>query len=288
MNEDKPKRVCFNFLNVCNMDCPFCYLDFHGKDAGLSTWLKIIDRICEWGVRSVTIGGGDPLAYRDVHRLLDHCKKNDLFVQLDTNGLSFRDDHLKTISDSVDLIGISLDGHTQEINEEMRGHRRHFSKVISILEKRNMIESAVKINTVVGQANVGSLCELGSVLEPFAPNIWSLYQFWPIGAAAKANVDQYQISRDVFDLAVENLRTRAFPFSLEVSPYDKRHRTYFFVDQTGRSYTVDGTDVHNYAELGSVFAPEVLKRWSQHSTNAENSMRVDPRIKSVSSRMGDI
>src|SRR5688572_4874076 len=107
-----PFRVVFNFLERCNMQCPFCYLPFDGERSSLADWKNIVDRLHAWNVSSITFGGGDPLRYREFPELLSyaaHLESRARFIQLDTNAILLRSEHYSLLEQTVDLLGLPLD-----------------------------------------------------------------------------------------------------------------------------------------------------------------------------------
>lgn len=218
--------------------------------------------------------------YKDIASLLEYAKGRGLFIQLDTNGLSYKKRHYEVIANFVDLLGLPLDGGDASTNQDMRNHKTHFERVTTLLQDlaNGSLPINIKINTVVSNVNADKLHHIARTLSEFDIKIWSLYQFWPIGEVAKKNHQKYTLSTDRFLESVACLQSTDLPFQLEISPFEVRHSTYFFVSQTGATYTIDRTDPFVYTQLGSIFDDRVLARWAEHSSREENADRIESRL----------
>lgn len=271
-----PSRIIFNFLEKCNMNCPFCYCHFDGRKTDFGTWKSIVDHAHDWGVESITFGGGDPFSYPGFPKLLRHTFEKfekRIFIQVDTNGLSLNREHFPVIVDTVSLLGLPLEGSVPEINQGVRNHSRHFQVVLGLLEVLRGFDINVKINTLVCQKNIRDLDNIGTLIAKFPVKIWSLYEFWPLGERAFNNRDEYEIGHDLFLKKAESLRKKHKSIKVEIGSIDERKDAYFFVSQTGRAYAVRSDEPTQYVELGSIFDRCVLAKWNNHSDYDKNKMR---------------
>lgn len=276
----RPSRIIFNFLEKCNMNCPFCYCHFDGIRTDFRTWKSIVDHTHDWGIESITFGGGDPFLYPDFPKLLRHTSEKfekRIFIQVDTNGLSLNREHFPVVVDTVSLLGLPLEGSMPEINQSVRKHSRHFQIVLRLLKVLRDIDINVKINTLVCQKNISDLDNIGILIAKFHVKIWSLYEFWPLGERALNNRDDYEIGHDLFLKKAESLRKKYKGISVEIGSIDERKDAYFFVSQTGRAYAVRSDDPTQYIALGSIFDRGVLTKWNKHSDYYKNKMRLDLR-----------
>jgi MoaA/NifB/PqqE/SkfB family radical SAM enzyme len=262
-----PARVSFNFLVKCNMTCAYCYCPFSGIEVDRHVCRRIIDRLADWRVESVTFGGGDPLMYGDDFvELLTYTRMRipGVFLQVDTNGIGVTRPLIEALAGNVDLIGLPLDGPNAEIHRQMRGSPSHFD-LVSDLARTVSKMSRLKINTVVGRPNVDHLIELGTLLREMAIHRWSLYEFWPLGSSGTSNAARYTLSPKEFNGAIEDLMRHHRDLPFEIGSVDARWHSYFFVSHTGDTYTVDRANRSEYRLLGSILDDEVLTRWHEHA-----------------------
>lgn len=121
-------RVVFELTNRCNLNCRHCLRDKPGQPQDLD--LAVLDKVLgqarqAYGVQFVAFTGGEPLIYPKLEDMLNLVVKHDYFFSLVTNGhllrkrikLLTRPEFKKKLGD----ICLSLDGHTEEIHDRIRG-----------------------------------------------------------------------------------------------------------------------------------------------------------------------
>jgi len=163
-----PKKVMISPTDYCNLKCKICWrLSKEEKYDELT--LEQIDSLLkeckELGVKVIDFtGGGEPFLRKDIFEIMKLIKKYGLFGTLTTNGILLDEQKLKKIIElQLDDICFSLDGHTAEINDEIRG-AGVFDKVIrsiktlNELKKENSSEKPiVRIGTVITKKNYRDL-----------------------------------------------------------------------------------------------------------------------------------
>src|SRR5437660_4987884 len=127
------ERVCFHFLDTCNMDCPYCYCPFQHKPVRLDVCLSIVDRCASLGIRVITFGGGDPFAFPDFKYLAEHAVESQMKVHVDTNGICLRERDYPWLEKNVHLLALPLDGPDRQVHGKMRGSDQHFDTVLKHL-----------------------------------------------------------------------------------------------------------------------------------------------------------
>lgn len=196
-----PSRISFNFADKCNLSCPFCYVPFDRKAGGLELWKRIIDIAFLWQVKTITFGGGDPFIYPDFPDLLRYTFEKfcgEIFIQVDTNGLCLKESHYQLLSETSTLLGLPLDGSTEDVSKSVRNNQSHHVIVLRHLESLQAKEVSLKINTLVCRQNIGDVGNVAKIVMHHSVSIWSLYEFWPIGPIANSNRKRYEVSHDVF------------------------------------------------------------------------------------------
>ena len=56
------------------MACPYCYIPFDGLPDSRETALRVVAVLVDWKTESITVGGGDPLAYSYTEDLITAVK----------------------------------------------------------------------------------------------------------------------------------------------------------------------------------------------------------------------
>lgn len=122
----------------CNLVCIHC-ISSTGTKRELNTKnaLEAIDNLADWGCRELYITGGEPLTRKDIFAILKKAKEKKFKIGLLTNGILINKRNIEEIKLYVDGIGISLDGSSPQVNDQIRGTGT-FGKIleaISIVQK---------------------------------------------------------------------------------------------------------------------------------------------------------
>ncbi|MFJ5564860.1 radical SAM protein [Lysinibacillus xylanilyticus] len=105
--------------NKCNLHCTGCYSLNDSRncveDLGKTEILSVIDQLCDVGIKSVVISGGEPLMNKDIVEILNYAKnEKKLMVTLITNGMIRKADIIKNLYGKVDVVSVSVDGYSNE------------------------------------------------------------------------------------------------------------------------------------------------------------------------------
>lgn len=114
--------------------------------------------------------GGEPLLVPHLRDCIGYAKKNELNVQLDTNGFALEEGMVRKLKEAgLDTIGVSVDSPCAAVHDRLRGVKGLFSKAMAGIRycKENGI--ACYISTYVTKENLenGALektIELGDIL----------------------------------------------------------------------------------------------------------------------------
>lgn len=244
------------------MKCEWCYVPFGPPAVREAVVVSVVRRISHLGFTHLTIGGGDPFQYRHLGSTLQLAKSLGFLVHVDTNGIALRDSEqtLAILRCNVDLLGLPLDGSCPEIHDEMRLSPGHFDKVALQLQWLSKF-LRIKINTIVTAANLDDLPSLARLVTTLKPSRWSIYQYWPLGPAAKAQLT-HSVSDVDFMNATEQVRL-AFPHintSIEITPRESRRDTYPIIHHDGEVFIHTPRPENKFLSLGSIFNDETFER----------------------------
>jgi len=243
-----------------------------------------VDKIAEWPLLNVTFGGGDPLMYPYFCDLVHYTRTQlgkHVLIQVDTNGIKLGLREIERLRTDINIIGLPLETTVPGIALEMRKNAKHPATVLNLLHTLTNRNVPTKINTVVTKRNIGELTSLAETLAAYPLRVWSLYQFWPVGPVGNQEHTKDIVEDQQFMDAVLAVRN-AFPsLPVERGLIEDRSRSYLFVTQTGRAYTVAAEMNNQYVELGPIFEPSVLEKWRKHADPAANGKRASDREKVV-------
>lgn len=259
--ENRPLRAVLNFAHKCAMNCQWCYVPFGAPPATEHEVALIVRRIADLGFKWLTVGGGDPFQYSFISKILRYAKSCGLFVHVDTHAKSLHQSqsNLELVSDAIDLLGLPLDGSEPRVHDHMRGSEGHFDLVCRRIEWLSSLRSHIKINTIVSLRNAHDLVNLARLVSSLAPARWSIYQYWPIGPAARVS-DNHGLSDSEFLECIEEvsgiIATRKL--ILEINSRESRRDTYPIVHHDGEVFVHASAPHDEFISTGSIFAPNAL------------------------------
>jgi MoaA/NifB/PqqE/SkfB family radical SAM enzyme len=141
----------------CNMKCQFCYNPWRGSHGNRYTqartlpksgFIKIIEKLKEWGVDSLAFSGGEPLLNKDIFEIAAHSKELGFKNSLLTNGLLV-ERCAEQIAESFDVVQVSLHG-TEHIHDRLTGRKGAFHEVLTgrlaLMEYDTPVSSVIVVN----------------------------------------------------------------------------------------------------------------------------------------------
>lgn len=253
------KRLILTYNQSCNLNCDFCYVNFHHQKIEDKTY-EVVKRAISLGFDVITFGGGDSFSKSSFRESCIIAKENGLFTQVDTNGISITQSDFAFIEKYVDMIGISLDG-IGETHNYMRKSKQLFTKVNAVLQTLQDSKTKIKINTILTKQNIETIYDIYRYLMQFE-NIdrWSIYQFFPLSAAKKRK-DKFEVNNDDFDRVLTFLDNEDKKFKIDKFKYSDRVSGYIFCDEQGKLYTnsIEG----DYRDICSIFDCDVVEKLSK-------------------------
>ncbi len=138
-----PNSVLWDICYQCNQRCKYCYNSDERFKMPLPDYNKtkrILERICEWGVREIIYLGGEPTIFPNLWEILEQAKRKGIGQRLISNGAFINDVSAKNFSSIGVEIGISLHGTDAKVHDEITQVPGSFMKAleaITLLEKAN-------------------------------------------------------------------------------------------------------------------------------------------------------
>ena len=160
------KQVFLYITDRCNLRCEHCLykpnltFQLDNKEIKIDTALKLIASFREMGASKLTIMGGEPTLYgieggnRPLLKLISEAEKLKYeYIRIDTNGLFSHDLLFKNEFKKLDEITFSLDGHTPEINDQIRG-KGSFEKCVQNIQNAVKLGYRVDVTACVHRGNI--------------------------------------------------------------------------------------------------------------------------------------
>ncbi|MCB1049035.1 MAG: radical SAM protein [Acidobacteria bacterium] len=153
------RTVALDVTGLCNMTCSFCYAEPFKKatplsDAQMQTLLAELHRM---GVFHYVLQGGEAiLDKRRLALILNHCRPEECFITLVTNGWHMDEATVKQLTEwQVDKICFSLDSGLPHEHDQSR-QEGAFQRVIDGLERVKAAGLLASLSTVVTHQNLHS------------------------------------------------------------------------------------------------------------------------------------
>jgi radical SAM protein with 4Fe4S-binding SPASM domain len=178
--------VQLTLVDECNLKCIYCYATDRPKSIKKLTredHFKLIDDISGIsGQAEIVLTGGEPLLSPYALDLADYAKSLGHQVHLLTNGILITEINAKRISETFNLIKISIDGSTPAIHEFHRG-KNSFSKTMKAVDLLNQHGAPLQIAMTVTKKNIH---DIDAMTKMFG----SCLTFAPLFVAGKAKTNK--------------------------------------------------------------------------------------------------
>lgn len=240
----------------CFVHCKGCYsLSRQEKNDKVVPTYKLIEFLkyaYYEGVHKVTICGGDPLAREDIIDLLENLKQIGFEISLDTVGTPIiknavsdgtklvKKVDVRTLSNLVDMIGIPIDGSTNEVFTRFRQTKTDIIKEqIEICNELHKYGANICINTVAHQGNLEDSYELAKLISSLDYiTKWQIFQFLPLGRLALKNRECFEITDKQFTEFKDSVLKVFSKENGKVQFKSSKDRTnaYMLVDNSGNAW----------------------------------------------------
>ena len=158
-SEFKPVLQSY-ILHKCNIRCRHCFMDAgESKQNELSSdeWFKIIDYWGDLAKESrIIFTGGEPLLHPDLIQFVKRAKEKKLTVELFSNGTLINKEIAGKLAKYIDIIQLSLDGASPEVNDEIRG-KGVFKKVVNSIDLFGKTNVKIRIAVIVMPQNADDI-----------------------------------------------------------------------------------------------------------------------------------
>lgn len=194
------RPICAGLVltSKCNLECPFCFLDTTSEFANKLTQpelMGLIDDLAGWGVRQLTLSGGEPILEEGLFDIIKHAKGRGMTVGFTTNGTLLSKDMVKKIDESgVDRVSVSLCG-LKATHDELYGPG-NFKKAMSGFKALSSLDDLkLRINTIVLGKNVGELKDLFYLAKSHNAE----FNMMPLGVDHITAVKKREITSEILD-----------------------------------------------------------------------------------------
>ncbi len=195
----------------CNAKCFMC--NYSGSNTGYSLSVedmsKLIEDIKKSNFKLIRFTGGEPLLNNNLKDFIKMLKSENFKTSIITNGFLLPKKIDELVSSGLDQLIVSIDGMNSKLNDQLRGVPGIFNNAIEGIKickskYRNLI---IRINTVVSDKNIDTLCDMNDFLLSLGIDEWSLTPLKENYNCYKGNEEKYITKYREFIKYVENHKT---------------------------------------------------------------------------------
>lgn len=170
-----PYNLILKLTSNCNLRCKHCFFcgnsEAYNSAKNLSgeELLKHLQYfVKEVNIMNCVVTGGEIFTSNDLFKVLDCLKSNNIIVELLTNGTLITEEVAERLSQilnhKTDSIQISLEGVTEDVNDEIRG-KDVFKKVIQSVKFLTERKLNVLLTFTINSKNVNQLEKMYDLCE---------------------------------------------------------------------------------------------------------------------------
>jgi len=144
-SRERPFRILIDVTSECSFQCPFCSASESCDELTLDDIIPFVEQVKKCKPALFTISGGEPLLNKDVVlymvKELSHIKEIGLYIF--TTGTVVTKDYAQQLYDTgLRFARVSLDGHTAEVHDAIRG-KGTFEKTVKGIQ--NLREAGIHV-----------------------------------------------------------------------------------------------------------------------------------------------
>jgi radical SAM protein with 4Fe4S-binding SPASM domain len=154
---------------ACNLRCLYCYSEAGQPDPdemALEEVFDVIEQARELGARKIVVlGGGEPLLYPHVRRVIDRILESGLRVELFTNGTLVDAGTARYLFERRVHVVVKLNSLRSEVQDELAGYPGTSEAIMRGIESLRRAgypgrERGMGVETVICRRNIGDIPEV--------------------------------------------------------------------------------------------------------------------------------
>jgi MoaA/NifB/PqqE/SkfB family radical SAM enzyme len=163
-----PFAALVDLTTKCNLGCSWCIDKYvlSDKEIPEKRMNDLLDEFKKQGIRSIVyFGGGEPMMYDKIDRILRKTYNLGIDYAINTNGIML-ERALETIADTCSWVRISLDASSKDAYKNLHNGKNYFKKVISNIEILNKKKKGtVGTSFVVMENNVDEMFKTAKLVK---------------------------------------------------------------------------------------------------------------------------
>ena len=179
-----PTSVFWNITGKCNLSCRHCAVHSGIERPGgpsLAACRRVIDDMAAFGIRDVTLSGGEPLIRPDWFQIAVYARSRGLTVSVSTNGTLVTEAAARKMTALVSDVQVSIDGATPEVHDTFRRAPGSWRRAVRGVQNFVAAGVPVTIGTTVTRANVHQIPMLCDLTRDLGAPAFRILPFIPFG-----------------------------------------------------------------------------------------------------------
>lgn len=178
-------RVIWEITNTCNYGCRYCiFSSTTRQQKDEPDTAKVFDTIAglrDNGFTHVKITGGEPFTRPDIMDILRECCAKGLTTDISTNASMITQAIAEELAGiGLEMVHVSLDGHTQELQEAVRG-KRTWAPTLEGLRHLAATKLHLRVGCVIYKGNETELTAIASFCADLGCNEIIFSRMEPVG-----------------------------------------------------------------------------------------------------------
>lgn len=149
----------------CNFRCPYCYVPHNSYPENELSREEICDVILQakdLGARKIIILGGEPTLYPDILDMIRFIRKQDLEVEMFTNGTRITEDFAKQLYDNDVRVALKMNSFDENHQDMLTGKKGSYNSIKQALQNLKKVgypsdEKFLAVSTVICRHNINEL-----------------------------------------------------------------------------------------------------------------------------------
>jgi len=207
------RKALLQITERCNLHCAHCFMSAgnYGDDMSSGNIRnRIIPKLKECKVISVTLTGGEPFVHPDIIEMVYLLRNADIKVSICTNGTLISQDQIEMLAKIGNVhLNVSLDGFRAESHGKFRGDKTSFVKTIETI--RRLGQHRLLHGLLVTPNNLAEITEYAELCEFAIQNKATYVLMNPLSAMGRGVKTRSNLKAS--DEMMQQIRDITFPFS---------------------------------------------------------------------------
>lgn len=170
-------EIILEITGQCHLHCSYCTnTEQRNNHAPVNDILKAIEEISQLQIPSVRFTGGEPLLHPELRLFLEHARKHNLYITLNTSAATISPKELRFLTKNVDCALVSLQGYNQVSNAQYTHSQQLFVEKIKNIFALKAYLPALRLGTVLTPSFLETLPEFTKLVQKIRPLSWGLFR----------------------------------------------------------------------------------------------------------------